>query len=228
MELRICLQQVSDSLLAYILHPQHLTLPLGDEAFYTLGLSDWYDVYSIPPTSDTFCGVSGRKGLSVTFSETDIPHIPPLRKVQVLMTVTSRNLCLNYENIAVQIISTCEPTESIYSRQYVAKADTNGVPQINYSKYAGPLIHVQYFSVSWLPSSRRLTGSEGELEMVDNEEITGDRLKADKFLERFDNLEALLNKLICGIFLSVVIFGILIVLSNRKNREQEKRSGLLL
>ena len=143
--------------------------PTQDVVYYTLQLANYFDDYLASGGDGAYtCGVPGQmSGLSVTFSNTDLERIPYNRLVEVPFSVTntagSVALCSVFNDIAVQIIATCEmPTSSSSVYQYgVEYDDTAKQTVIEYDPahriYASN--STATFSVKWPASRRRLSGA---------------------------------------------------------------------
>ena len=140
--------------------------PTQDEVYYTLQLANYFDDYLDSGGDGTYtCGVPGlMSGLSVSFFNTDLQRIPYNRLVEVPFSVTngggSIGLCNEFNDIAVQIIATCEmPSSNTYVYQYgVAFNSTTLQTSVLYDPahriYASN--STATFSVQW-PASRRLS-----------------------------------------------------------------------
>ena len=141
--------------------------PTQDEVYYILQLASYFDDYLASGGDGTYtCGVSGQmSGLSVSFSNTDLERIPYNRLVEVPFSVTntagSIALCNVFNDIAVQIIATCEmPTSSSSVYQYGVEYDDAAKQTIikydpAHRIYASN--STATFSVKWPASRRRLS-----------------------------------------------------------------------
>ena len=141
--------------------------PTQDEVYYILQLASYFDDYLASGGDGTYtCGVSGQmSGLSVSFSNTDLERIPYNRLVEVPFSVTntagSIALCNVFNDIAVQIIATCEmPTSSSEVYQYGVEYDDAAKQTIikydpAHRIYASN--STATFSVKWPATRRRLS-----------------------------------------------------------------------
>eukprot|EP01037_Dinobryon_pediforme_P018361 gene18361-18629_t len=83
-----------------------------DEVYYTLGLSQRFDIFHRDAYSNSGAGQCGtpyqRSGLVVSFSQQDLQRIPYNQLIEIPITVTPGQLCNKFVNVELQIIATCE------------------------------------------------------------------------------------------------------------------------
>ena len=142
--------------------------PTQDEVYYTIKLANYFDDYLTSGGDGNYtCGSDGQmSGLMIQFQQTDLQRIPYNRLVEVLFSVTNSqkgatSMCNVFNNVAVQIVATCEmPTSNRYVYQYgVAYNETLQQTAIMYDP--AHRIHASNstatFSVTWPAARRRLS-----------------------------------------------------------------------
>ena len=148
----------------------HSLLPLvdlEDLAAYTLTVLKPFDPYhpnSYQSSGAGHCGTPGQlSGLQFTFSNTELPSIPYNQLVEVAFTVSGSELCSEYVDVELMIMSTCEmPSSNSEVFQYGTQRDpVTGQVSVTYDS-----AHVLRaanstgkFTVRW-PSTRRRRTSE--------------------------------------------------------------------
>jgi hypothetical protein len=110
--------------------------------------------------STGFCSVQPGKrgGLDVSFSETDLAGIPYGVSVEVFFTVIATGPCVEYNDIIVQLISTCEiPSATSQKHQYRSALNSSGEVVILFHAEEYPFNDTSTFSVSWKSPERKLS-----------------------------------------------------------------------
>lgn len=145
---------------------------VGDTAYYTLQLSQNFDIaykteqyqngggkagslpdVEIDSKNAGNCGTKGQiAGLGLTFQSTDL-SIPYGTTIEVPLSVTNdMNLCLDFFDIEVMLISTCEidsANSQVY--QYEEAASMSAGAPVLYDQLTGALNSTATFSVHWPP-----------------------------------------------------------------------------
>ena len=142
--------------------------PTQDEVYYTIQLGAFFDDYEESGGDGNYtCGSPGQlAGLLATFQNSDLRRIPYNRLVEVVVSVTNNQngaayLCNTFNDIAVQIIATCEmpsPSSAVY--QYGVEYDEASKQTVIMYDPAHRIYasnSTATFSIKWPAARRRLS-----------------------------------------------------------------------
>lgn len=126
-----------------------------DEVYYTLGLSQRFDIFHRNSYENSGAGKCGtpfqRSGLVVSFSQQDLQRIPYNLLIEIPITVTPGPLCNKYVDVELQIVATCEIPNS--NSQVFQYGVVDGDISYNDADKIYALNNTATFSVFW-PDSR--------------------------------------------------------------------------
>lgn len=167
---------------------------VGDAVYYKLQLLNGFDTfyangYTRNHSASGYCGSPGQlAGMTVSFMASALRAIPYNQYVEVPFTVRATGLCNTFNDIAIQLVASCEDQTTTSSKvsQYGIYPNT----RIDYNTIVGPAMSIAMFSVAWPEpplSTRRLEESIGMTESkVDLNSIELTELRAEfKFFTNF-------------------------------------------